>query len=149
MEFLTKFINIFIVIILYVKISYVICVFVEYYLKYRQKDTNVSIWIKWKDVFHSTYSTMMSILLILLFSQILHKGPVVVDEHTKTFLTTFGVLSLFDYLHITQWTKNIGLHGIWVLQNCILAGRCCFNVGVSQNIRIWKALNMFKSKVGL
>lgn len=102
MEFLTKFINIFIVIILYVKISYVICVFVEYYLKYRQKDTNVSIWIKWKDVFHSTYSTMMSILLILLFSQILHKGPVVVDEHTKTFLTTFGVLSLFDYLHITQ-----------------------------------------------
>jgi hypothetical protein len=99
---LSQFIDVFISLILCVKIGYFICIASEYYLKYQKKESDVSAWSARKDYFHSTYTIMMSVLLILLFSQTLHKGPVLIDEHVKSYLAIFGYLSLFDFLHHTQ-----------------------------------------------
>lgn len=93
------FFQIFMSAILGVKIAFIVCAVIVFYAK-RNDDSNlVNFWLPWKNDLHITFSIMMSVLLILLFSNLLNKGTVCIDGHLKLYLSLFGILSLFDFLH--------------------------------------------------
>jgi len=85
--------------ILCVKIAFITCSVLAFYTKRNKELKTSDFWLGWKHKFHISFSIMMSVLLVLLFSNLLNKGTVCIDGHLKLYLSTFGILSLFDFLH--------------------------------------------------
>lgn len=71
----------------------------RFYAKQVQNTDQIRFMDEMTDILHKSYSIMMSILLILLFSNLINKGEVCIDGHLKVYLTTFGILSFFDFLN--------------------------------------------------
>ena len=99
MEKYPQFFQAFMLLILCVKVAFIVCAAMVFYAKRNKELERTEFWLDWKNYLHMTFSTMMSLLLVLLFSNILNKGPVCVDGHVKLYLSTFGALSIFDFLH--------------------------------------------------
>ena len=51
-----------------------------------------------KEYLHVVFTMSMGVLLILLFSNLINKGEVCVDGHLKVYLSTFGILSLLEFI---------------------------------------------------
>lgn len=99
MEKYPHLVQAFMIAILCVKIAFIACSLLAFYTKYNKELKTSDFWLGWKHKFHITFSIMMSALLVLLFSNLLNKGTVCIDGHMKLYLSTFGILSLFDFLH--------------------------------------------------
>jgi len=77
---------------------YLGCVFFSIYIN-RGNNNDLKLQIEaWKEDLHIAFTMSMGVLLILVFSNLIHKGEVCVDGHLKIYLTTFGVLSLFEFI---------------------------------------------------
>jgi uncharacterized membrane protein len=88
------------VIILSLKVLFLACVAWRIYAKRTNQLEQVQYMEILTDILHKSYSVLMSVLLMLLFSNIINVGEVCVDGHVKTYLATFGFLSFFDFLHM-------------------------------------------------
>jgi hypothetical protein len=99
MEKYPHFFQAFMLLILCVKIAFILCAVMVFYTKRNAEPVKTEFWSKWKQYLHTVFSTLMSLLLVLLFSNILNKGTVCIDGHMKIYLSTFGILSFFDFLH--------------------------------------------------
>jgi len=99
MEKYPLFFQSFLVIILLLKVVFLICVGLRFYAKKKEDTEQIQFMDELTEQLHKSYSVMMSILLILLFSNLINSGEVCIDGHLKTYLSTFGILSFFDFLN--------------------------------------------------
>ena len=100
MEKYSFFFQSLLILILLLKIIFLICVGIRIYATKTHNIEQEKLMEILTDKLHKFYSLLMSIVLILLFSNILNKGEVCIDTHLKTYLSTFGILSFFDILHM-------------------------------------------------
>jgi len=90
--------DIFLLCILLVKILYIGCLFSGIYIN-RGSDNDLKLQLEtWKENLHIAFTMSMGLLLVLLFSNIINKGEVCIDGHVKVYLSTFGVLSLLEFI---------------------------------------------------
>ena len=106
MEKYPRFFQAFMLLILCIKIAFLICAVMVFYTKRNNEQVQMEFWSYWKKYSHIVFSMLMSLLLILLFSNILNKGTVCIDSHMKIYLSTFGTLSFFDFLHEYRPSDN-------------------------------------------
>lgn len=99
MEKYSHFVQAFMLLILCIKIAFLICAVMVFYTKRNHEQVQMEFWSYWKKYLHIVFSMLMSLLLIMLFSNLLNKGTVCIDGHVKLYLSTFGILSFFDFLH--------------------------------------------------
>ena len=88
MEKYPLFFQSFLVIILLLKVVFLICVGLRFYTKKKEDTEQIQFMDELTEQLHKSYSVMMSILLILLFSNLI--TPTVKKNETK--------LSLFNFL---------------------------------------------------
>jgi hypothetical protein len=90
--------NIFLFCILFVKIVYIGCMFAGVYIN-RGYNNDLKLQLETcKEYLHVVFTMSMGVLLILLFSNLINKGEVCVDGHLKVYLSTFGILSLLEFI---------------------------------------------------
>tara|TARA_B110000438_G_C15434983_1_gene487872 strand:+ start:295 stop:624 length:330 start_codon:yes stop_codon:yes gene_type:complete len=95
----SKSFELFLVVILLVKIGFIIAVFLKFKANRNKDYASKAKYSKMTDICHSLFTLLMGILLLILYNPRNNGSSVCVSGHTMTFIFIFGILSVVGIIH--------------------------------------------------